>query len=210
VPAFQVLAEQNDWRIETYTKSACQFATVETSLEGEIYQTCRDWTDKVLAQLTGDDRPDVVVTAGQRSEGVVGGEDGDLELSGDAMEQAMVDTWSQLEDAGVQVVVLADTPQTFTEVYACVADHPDDLTACTYDRARGIEASGAPTQQAAAEAAGVPFIDLVDYVCPSAQCPPVIGNVLVYRQGSHITKTYIETLAPRLDEALTKAGVDRG
>ncbi|WP_243056531.1 acyltransferase family protein [Nocardioides sp. SR21] len=209
VPAFQVLAEENDWRIETYTKSACQFATVETSLDGEVYQTCRDWTDKVLDRLTGDDRPDVVVTAGQRSQGVVGGDDGDLELSGDAMEQAMVDTWSQLEDAGVQVVVLADTPQTFSEVYACVADHPDDLTACTYDRARGVEASGAPTQQAAAEQAGVPFIDLVDYVCPTAQCPPVIGNVLIYRQGSHLTKTYVETLAPRLDEELARAGVDR-
>lgn len=209
VPAFQVLAEQNDWRVETFTKSACQFATVETSLDGEVYQTCRDWTDKVLDRLTGAERPDVVVTAGQRSHGVVGGDDGDLELSGDAMQQAMVDTWSQLEDAGVQVVVLADTPQTFSDVYACVADHPDDLTACTYDRARGVEASGAPTQQAAAEAAGVPFVDLVDYVCPTAQCPPVIGNVLIYRQGSHLTKTYVETLAPRLDAALAKAGVDR-
>ena len=209
VPAFQVLAEQHDWRIETYTKSACQFATVETSLDGEVYQTCRDWTDKVLEKLTGDDRPDVVVTAGQRSLGVVTGDDGDLDLSEDAMKSAMVDTWGRLEAAGVQVVVLADTPQTFTEVYACVAEHPDELTECTYDRASGIEASGAPTQEAAAATAGVPFINLVDFICPSAECPPVIGNVLIYRQGSHITKTYIETLAPRLDEALAKAGVGR-
>src|SRR6185436_14314123 len=104
VPAFQVLAKENDWRIETYTKSACQFATVETSLDGDVYRTCRDWTDKVLATLTGDDRPDVVVTAGQRSYGVVGGEDGDLDLSNDAMQAAMVDTWGRLEDAGVKVV----------------------------------------------------------------------------------------------------------
>jgi peptidoglycan/LPS O-acetylase OafA/YrhL len=207
VPAFQVLARQNDWRIVTYTKSACQFATVETSLEGEVYQTCRDWTDNVLARLTGSDKPDVVVTAGQRDQGVVGGEDGDLELSEDAMRSAMVDTWTRLEDAGVKVVVLADTPQTGSDVYACVAEHPDDLTACTYDRDHGVAASGAPVQGAAAKEAGVPFIDLVDFICPSSQCPPVIGNVLIYRQGSHLTKTYVETLAPRLEADLARAGV---
>jgi len=207
VPAFEVLAREHDWRVVTYTKSACQFATVETSLDGAVYQTCRDWTDSVLEELTGPDRPDVVVTAGQRSEGVVGGEDGDLDLSEDAMVDALVDTWTRLEDAGVKVVSLADTPQTFTEVYACVADHPDDLGACTYDRQHGIDASGAPTQREAAAAAGVPFVDLTDFICPAADCPPVIGNVLIYRQGSHITKSYIETLAPRLDQALRRAGV---
>lgn len=207
VPAFQLLAEQHDWHVVTYTKSACPLATVEISLDGAVYDTCREWTDKVLERLTGPDGPDVVVTAGQRSSGVVGGEDGDLELSGEAMQSALVDTWSTLEEAGVKVVSLADTPQTFTEVYACVDEHPDDLTACTYDRAKGIAASGAPTQQAAAARAGIPFVDLTDYICPAAACPPVIGNVLIYRQGSHLTKTYVETLAPRLDEALRRAGV---
>ncbi len=207
VPAFQLLAEQHDWRIVTYTKSACQFATVETTLDGEVYQTCRDWTDNVLEELTGPDRPDLVVTAGQRDQGVVGEEDGELELSGDAMEAAMVDTWTRLRNAGVKVVVVADTPQTGSDVYACVSENPDRLTECTYDREHGIAASGAPTQESAAKAADVPFIDLTDFICPATECPPVIGNVLIYRQGSHLTRTYIETLAPRLDAALREAGV---
>ena len=207
VPAFQVLAKQNDWRIVTYTKSACQFATVETSLDGDVYQTCRDWTDNVLGKLTGPDKPDVVVTAGQRDQGVVGGSDGDLDLSEDAMRDALADTWTRIDDAGVKVVVLADTPQTGGDIYACVAEHPDDLTACTYERRHGIDASGAPVQGAAAKEAGLPFVDLTDYICPSAQCPPVIGNVLIYRQGSHLTKTYVETLAPRLESELARAGV---
>ena len=207
VPAFQVLAQQNDWRIVTYTKSACQFATVETSLDGDVYRTCRDWTDNVLAELTGPDKPDVVVTAGQRDQGVVSGSDGDLQLSEDAMRDALADTWTRIEDAGVKVVVLADTPQTGGDIYACVAEHPDDLTQCTYERRHGIDASGAPVQGAAAEQAGLPFVDLTDFICPAAECPPVIGNVLIYRQGSHLTKTYVETLAPRLESELAKAGV---
>ena len=45
-------------------------------------------------------------------------------------------------------------------------------------------------------------LDLTDYICPDRTCEPVIGNVLVYRQGSHITKTYIDTLAPFLGKQL--------
>ena len=53
----------------------------------------------------------------------------------------------------------------------------------------------------------MPFIDLVDCICPDDECAPVIGNVLVYRQGSHITKTYIETLAPGWTRRCAEAGV---
>jgi hypothetical protein len=31
--------------------------------------------------------------------------------------------------------------------------------------------------------------------------------VLVYRQGSHLTRTYVETLTPRLAVALTEVGM---
>jgi len=203
VPAFQLLAEQKGWRIETFTKSACQFATVTTSLDGQPYDTCRTWVDNVLAELTGPARPDVVVTAGQRDAGF----DASGDLSHDAMQAALVSTWDQLRAAGVDVVVLSDTPQTGMEVYACVSEHPDDLTQCTYDKAEGVEQSGHQIQQAAAQEAHVPFIDLTDWICPEERCAPVIGNVLVYRQGSHITKTYIETLAPRLALQLAKVGV---
>ena len=53
-----------------------------------------------------------------------------------------------------------------------------------------------------AKTPGVHWIDLNDAICPTARCAPIIGNVLVYRQGTHITATYIETLAPRLEAAL--------
>jgi hypothetical protein len=51
------------------------------------------------------------------------------------------------------------------------------------------------------------MIDMTSAICPTEKCAPVIGDVLVYRQGSHITATYITTLAPRLEEALKDAGV---
>jgi len=203
VPAFQVLAQAHGWRVSTYTKSACQFSLATSSLDGEPYDTCRDFADHVIEKLTGPDKPDIVITAGQRGEGY----DDSGELSEDAMRSGLADAWGKLTDAGIKVGVLSDTPQTGSEIYACVSEHPDDLTQCTYDRAHGVAASGHDVQASAARAAGVPFVDLTPWICPTETCAPVIGNVLIYRQGSHLTKTYIETLAPRLDAELVDAGV---
>jgi hypothetical protein len=52
---------------------------------------------------------------------------------------------------------------------------------------------------------GVGIVDLFDAICPTERCPAVIGNVLIYRQGSHLTDTYVRSMTPRLAKALTKA-----
>lgn len=54
--------------------------------------------------------------------------------------------------------------------------------------------------------------DLFDYTpwfCPGDECPAVIGNVMVYRQGSHLTATYVRTLLPVVRATLVPA-VERG
>jgi hypothetical protein len=64
--------------------------------------------------------------------------------------------------------------------------------------------SGTPTQlAAAAKVPAVEIIDMADTLCPDrARCAPVIGNVLVYRQGTHITNTYVLSAQKQLAAAL--------
>jgi len=212
VPAFQKLAKKNDWQILTYTKSACAFATITTTLDGKPYQECRDWTDNVIKELTTKTKPDFVVTASERGSGIVGTKNGKPVTSKPAFIDALAQTWTTLENAGIKVISLADTPQTNgMQVYSCVSEHEKDyFSKCTVDRAKGERFSGADEQEAAAKKAHVPFIDMIDFICPPAYgnaCPPVIGNVMIYRQGSHITKTYIETMSTQLYRELRKAGI---
>ena len=62
--------------------------------------------------------------------------------------------------------------------------------------------SAAATQRRALEMSDdAHVIDMTAYICPD-DCPAVIGNVLVYRQGSHLTRTYIDSLAPVLADQL--------
>src|SRR5699024_4050144 len=88
-------------------------------------------------------------------------------------------------------------------VYECVASHLQDMRPCAFDRADGIARSGQPTQLAAVdEVPGVLTVDLTASICPEEMCVPVIGNVLIYRQGSHLTDSYVRTLTDPLGRQL--------
>ncbi|MCI0687957.1 MAG: acyltransferase, partial [Sporichthyaceae bacterium] len=204
LPALQELATSNDWHVVTYTKSGCPLANAMTTLDGTHYESCAAWNAKVLEQLTGPDRPDYVFTSQRRTRA--------LDAAGaetqEAMQAALRSSWSTLTDAGIDVIVLADNPDPHNRVYECVAENMQQLSQCTFSRADGARSSAAPVQAAAAKGMpGVEMIDLVDAICPGDSCPPVIGQVLVYRQGSHLTATYVTSLSGHLRTALDAAGL---
>ena len=51
------------------------------------------------------------------------------------------------------------------------------------------------TLEVADQVDGVEVIDVLPWVCPRQTCWPVIGEVLVYRQGSHVTATYARSMS---------------
>jgi hypothetical protein len=205
LPALQPLAEQHGWKLVTFTKSACSFAaaTIRDG-DGRPYRSCAEWGQRLLRHLTEVERPDFVIT----SQGAAQAFGPDGALSEEALVGGLQEVWGALARAGAQVVVIADNPHPGENVYECVDEHRDRLTACTYSRDRRLTRGGYAVQLAATQGQPeVSMVDLFDAICPVDPCAPVIGDVLIYRQGSHITATYVETLAPRLDEALSEAGL---
>ncbi len=197
LPALQILAEKNDWRILVETKSACAFSGGKLITKGKPYTSCLKWNRTTLKSLLGPEKPDVVLTSQGRS--AVSDALGEVEPE---MVEALHEWWSKLQKAGVKVIALADNPTPSKNVYECATEHPNQLTLCAFPR---VEGRGTPALRAAvAKTPGTSFIDLTDAICPTDKCAPVIGNVLIYRQGSHLTKTYVETLAPRLERELKK------
>lgn len=45
-------------------------------------------------------------------------------------------------------------------------------------------------------------LDLTNGLCNDQRCPGVIGNMLVYRDSSHITNVYSEALAGELERQM--------
>ena len=204
LPALQVIAAQQGWRIVTYTKSSCPFTSATIATGKKIYASCTQWNGKLLAALAADP-PDILMTSSGKR-GAVG--PGTTSLSNmPAMADGLARSWQAAITAGSRVVVVRDNPApTGVDVDSCVAEHAEDLTRCTFTRADGLRVSGGqPQLDALKQVRQARLIDLTDAICPQAVCAPVIGNVLVYRQGSHLTATYVRSVAPRLQAALLDA-----
>jgi hypothetical protein len=124
----------------------------------------------------------------------------------EAMVNGLRQAWAALTPLDVKVVVVADNPGPGKNIYECVERFPGRMSSCAFNRDNAK--SAAATQHRAVEGQkGVTIVDLNDAVCPTARCAPVIGNVLIYRDASHITATYVRSLMPRMAEALKKAGM---
>jgi len=204
LPALQEAAATRGWRIVTYGKSSCAFSDARAALAGAGYTQCDEWGSAVMDTLRADP-PDVVVTSGVATSAWTGGGTARAPLV-----QGYASRWTSLADAGMPVVVVADTPLSPDDLDVCAARHPTELTRCSFDAASAIAGSGLAVQRDAAVAASttspdVHLLDLTPAICPGERCPAVIGHVAVHRAGDHVTATYAATLADRVAAAVDGA-----
>jgi peptidoglycan/LPS O-acetylase OafA/YrhL len=204
VAPLDAISEKNHWRLRVATKSSCSFSGALIKYAQGRYQNCLDYSDNLVKALLAE-RPDIVLTSQTAKKAF--GADGELAIG--PMVDGLVKSWTTLESAGIDVIPILDNPRPFdfdgqgAQVYACVADHVDDLGRCAFATRKGIAESAAPVLRQAAERAGdLPVLDLTDALCNARVCPPVIQGVLVYRQGSHVTNTYALSMENVIAERL--------
>lgn len=205
--AFDAAGKALGWQLMTATKSQCAFSDAAIERRGKPYGTCSAFNRAVMARLRADP-PDAVITGQGSAKGFFPGA-GEEPTEG-AMVRGLVSRWQTLSSLGIKVVVVLDNlePHDLDKktVYACMLAHPHDAKQCAFKRETADNSNGFhPQSKAAALMPATVVIDIRDYICPGALCPPVIGDVLVYRQGSHITNTYALTLAPLLTRRLQDA-----
>ncbi len=208
------LGRAEGWRVAQVTKSACAFTDVLFTRESVPVTDCREWGRAAMAEIMKL-RPDLVLTSQ--------GSQPDLRHATGAaatkirteMVDGLASYWRTLERAGIPVVALLDNPEppdpAGIQVYECVAQHPKALNECAFDEAAGARRSAETLQRAAAaKVPGVGVIDMADTICPDdGRCAAVIGDVLVYRQGSHLTRTFINSMAPQLARELFRVSDGR-
>ncbi|MGO1165510.1 MAG: acyltransferase family protein [Janibacter sp.] len=198
------IAKKEGWHVISYTKSACAFSSGMQLAKGDLYTSCAEWNDSVMDKVVDVD-PDLVIATSRVNSALEDTSDKES-LSNDAMVTGLTESWQELKDHDIPVLGLLDNPSPGISVYECVAEHPDDLAECSFDREEGIESSSAKQYQAAAKKVpGTRTVDVRDSICPEETCVPVIGDVLVYRQSSHITDTYAQSAKPVLEKKLVPA-----
>ena len=206
LPAFQLLAEQNGWKLVVAFKGTCAF-TGATALTGDDpnkpYADCTEWNKALLTRLLAD-KPAYVFTSQVSAKAADPGGGASV----DAMVDGMHDAWGKLEANGSKVVVIANNPGPSVNAMQCVDAHRTKLSACSFDPGRHDTDIAYLTQKKAVAAhPSVKMIDMFDTICPTDKCPAVIGNVMIYRRGSHVTATYVKTMTPQIAQAMSAAGV---
>ncbi|WP_159085781.1 acyltransferase family protein [Aeromicrobium chenweiae] len=202
--ALEDMAEDEGWKLVQITKSACPFTDASVDRSNQV--DCRQWGRTALQDIL-DMKPDLVLASHRLQEAMPDGT-GAKKPTVDGMADGMARYWKTITDAGIPVVALLDNPAPANQpVYECVAQHAKDLAECSFDRKTGVAESGAVAAlRAAKQVPAVKVMDMSDTICPDGgRCSAVIGNVLVYRQGSHLTMTYISTMRKQLADALFTA-----
>src|SRR5690625_235329 len=202
--ALDAIAEKHGWHVISYTKSACAFSSAMQVAKGEPYESCAEWNKRVFDEILQID-PAAVLTSSRVGEALADPSDVESKTSG-ALVEGLVDVRTRLKAENIPLITIMDNPSPKGNVYECVAENEDNLAACTFDIEGGRERSGYEVlTEATSRIEDAVLIDLTDRICSDGSCPPVIGNVLVYRQASHLTDTYVETLEPVLEERLLES-----
>lgn len=162
-----------------------------------------EWRDNALERIE-DESPALIITGTQDVKTVV--EDG-KRLSGKesakAHQKGYEETMDDLLGTGATVVTLADNPYPPEDIPSCVSGAVRDLDDCAFSEADGYGYEPV-SARANAKFDEVGLIDPKPVMCKDGTCPAVIGNVIVYRNGAHITASYMETLTDWLDGQLRR------
>ncbi|MEU4688558.1 acyltransferase family protein [Actinoplanes sp. NPDC023714] len=208
-PAADAIAKERRLRLFSRTKSACQAASVLVfnDMMKRPYRECAEWRDRVFAEIA-EQRPRFVVLSsnGGDSGGLVTPDGKPLDQGPDR-DRLWVEAWSEtldrIEQAGAVPVLLLDTPWPAGSAPECVVTHPTSVNECARPaREAFVEPGRREMVAAAARARGATVIDTRDWFCTSQTCPAVVGNLLVWKDSSHISTAYAEMLTPLLDAGL--------
>jgi peptidoglycan/LPS O-acetylase OafA/YrhL len=206
LPALTRVAVKYGWRIEAYTKSSCTLADVLTTISltgSEPYDSCTDWNRNMMQALTGDEKPDVLVTSSFSHVAVIDGARQSKAQSIRAVGAGLHRSWSELADAGVPVVSIVDTPDMGIAIPECVSENSTKLLRCAVDRDTAMKGVGQIEKLGAHGLPSARLIALTSMICPEKLCAPVIGNVLVWRDAHHLTASYSRSLSVALGDAMT-------
>lgn len=188
-------AVRNGWKLRAMVRNGCPFSAAPPASATTTYTNCSSQNSVSLKKILAM-KPNRVVVAGMTESGyekaLKWGWPADRTLVG-----GYIALLRPLKDSGIPVSVIADTPYPNVSIPDCVAKNGPSALHCGIPNVEVAD----PLIIAAREVGGIQTIDLNGYLCSGSSCPPVVGNVLVYRDN-HLTATFARTLSVPLEHAV--------
>ncbi len=197
MPAMHKVAAQNGWRLIVHTKKACPTAEIPTDKDPNRTD-CVPWRASVIDQI-GQIRPALVVMSAYRYKqvGAAAGRDPDA-----VWQEGLDLTVSKVRPLTDHLLLLGDSATPLDDVPSCLAGNVSSVASCMNSREGAVRPGRLGVERDVAAKYDAEFIPTSDWMCTASSCPVIVGNVLMYRDNSHITATASEFLSPYVETAL--------
>nr|WP_255396633.1 acyltransferase family protein [Mycobacterium sp. E3198] len=205
-PAFEKVANQRHWRLETLAKGYCPSMDLPIAIPlfGREYTECEHWRGQLLDRLRAE-HPRLVVLSMMRRYGARYGWASGFTSYDPAWIASLTREVQQLRSFGAQVLVLGPIPDPQSVVPLCLSLHLDDASACSPPTSKAVNEPGIAAETAATKAGGGQYADLTELFCAAERCPAIVGNTLAYRDQDHVTFEYSQQLAPVVGALVDRA-----
>lgn len=177
--AIHPVAQNEGWRVISLVRGGCSFGDKRPTADSWCNERNENALDYILEH-----KPDAVFTVSTKA---AAGTTGETIVEG--YEPAV----RKITSAAIPVVGIRDNPRLNFHPPTCIskkgAEHPD----CNPAREDLVPA--VPAHEPLADVPGLELIDMTDRICAPDICPIIVGNVLVFMDEHHVTRTYMGTLA---------------
>ena len=192
-PALEAIATERGAELVVMTKGGCPTAAVRIPTN-TLARTCPQWRDQVLARIA-ELQPDMVVVTAWAG----------YPNTDEEWRTGLQETLDRIAPHTRDLVVLGDNPNTSEVPATCLSEHLDDATRCVNRRERAVSPGRIGVEQELAAANGGRFVDTSDWLCTPEACPVILGDILLYRDVTHLTTTGAAWLQPLLAASLFPA-----
>ncbi|MGH3250154.1 MAG: SGNH hydrolase domain-containing protein, partial [Trebonia sp.] len=205
--ALNAIALQRHWKLVTELHSSCPWSTTMMLNSNGIgkFTACQTWGAAVLHDLVTTIRPNVVLTTDYPNMATPDHPVSESPATTAEIGAGMAQYWKRLEDAGISVTAIKESPDLVEDVPTCVEKHPADLAKCDVPVSTAVLQQSPITEAAKLMGGKVNVVDANSLICGPKVCAPVAGNVLVFSDRHHLTWPYSKSTAPFLEPLLLKA-----
>lgn len=204
------LGKEHGFKVVPFVRQACPMVldTADT-----VSPECAEWSRNAFKKIV-EINPDLAISTATRPEGRAGeGSPGP-----DIVPFSYATVWEELNANDIPFLGLRDNPWVFSREGAHMDPNEcmvagNDIEACSTLRST-VFGEGDPMTQFLFPENKQWGLDTADWYCEEELCPPIIGNVYVYRDQNHVSNAFAASTAPllwaKLQEIFTELGINVG
>ncbi|WP_269461936.1 acyltransferase family protein [Arthrobacter sp. SO5] len=184
------VARSHGWEVVALLKGNCRFGGESPDRDAE----CNAF-NSASARYVLDHKPDAVFTVASLTH-----KDAPFETEVPRYLEGI----RPFTDAGIDVVGIRDNPRFGMNMPECVQKNGPHAAKCNVPQQQSL-ADSSPLDAYRGRVPRLHLMDLSDFICASGICPAVVGNVYVYKDDNHLTKTYVQSMIPMFEQRLLAA-----